>query len=92
MTLPLAPDTLPAEVAVVIVEPLDAYPWLREHGWTADGPNGAPARTPGYRVVAFSTVTRRPAGGPYARRVWFVKAGDRAAYGDHDWPMQAVDR
>ncbi len=40
MTPILAPDTLPAEVAVVILEPLDAYPWLREHGWTADGRDG----------------------------------------------------
>ena len=91
MTPLLAPDTLPAEVALVILEPLDAYPWLREHGWTADGPSGAPARIPGYHVVAFTTVARRPDGGPYARRVWFVKAGDRAAYGDDDWPVEAVD-
>lgn len=72
-------------------DPRDTYPWLREHGWTADGPSGAPARIPGYHVVAFTTVTRRAGGGPYARRVWFVKADDRAAYGDDDWPLEAVD-
>lgn len=91
MTPLLAPDTLTAEVALVILEPLDAYPWLREHGWTADGPSGAPARIPGYHVVAFSTVRRRREGGFYSRRIWFVKAADRAAYGDHDWPTEAVD-
>ncbi len=91
MTYPFVPQDLAAEVALVILEPLDTYPWLREHGWTADGPSGAPARIPGYHVVAFATVARRPAGGPYARRVWFVKAGDRAAYGVHDWPVEAVD-
>ena len=85
------PGALEAEVAVVILEPLDAYPWLREHGWTADGPSGAPAVVPGYHVVAFTTVARRPDGGPYTRRVWFVKADDRAIYGDHDWPLEAVD-
>lgn len=91
MTPLLAPDTLPAEVALVILEPLDAYPWLREHGWTGDGPSGAPARIPGYRVVAFTTVARRADGGPYPRRVWFVKGADCAVYGDDDWPVEAVD-
>ena len=91
MTPLLAPDTFADEVALVILEPLDAYPWFREHGWTADGPSGVPARIPGYHVVAFTTVARRPDGGPYARRVWFVKAGDRVAYGDDDWPLEAVD-
>jgi hypothetical protein len=91
MTSTPAPDTLRAEVALVILDPLDAYPWLREHGWTADGPSGAPARIPGYDVVAFTTAARHPDGGPYARRVWFVKADDRAAYGDDDWPLEAVD-
>ena len=82
---------LAAEVALVILEPLDTYPWLREHGWTADGPSRPPARIPGYHVVGFTTVGRRRDGGPYARRVWFVKAYDRAAYGREDWPLVAVD-
>ena len=87
----LAPDTLPAEVAVVVLEPLDAYPWLREHGWYADGATVGPERIPGYHVVAFSTARRRREGGFYSRRFWFVKAADRAVYGDHDWPIEAVD-
>jgi hypothetical protein len=91
MTHPVVPDTLPAEVAVVVLEPLDAYPWLREHGWYAPGATVRPERIPGYRIVAFSTVRRRREGGFYSRRVWFVKADDRAAYGDHDWPIEAVD-
>jgi hypothetical protein len=91
MTPILAPDTLSAEVAVVVLEPLDAYPWLREHGWYADGATSAPERIPGYHVVAFSTARRRREGGFYARRFWFVKATDPAAYGDHDWPIEAVD-
>ena len=85
------PDALTTEVSLVILEPLDAYPWLREHGWTADGPSRPPARIPGYHVVAFTTVARRRDGGPYARRARFVKAGDRAAYGREDWPLEAVD-
>lgn len=88
----LAPETLPAEVAVVVLEPLDAYPWLREHGWYADGATGRPERIDGYHVVAFSTVRHgRHHRGPYARRIWFVKSTDAAAYGDHDWPIEAVD-
>jgi hypothetical protein len=91
MTPILAPDTLPAEVAVVVLEPLDAYPWLREHGWYAPGATSAPETIDGYHVVAFSTARRRREGGFYARRFWFVKATDPAAYGDHDWPIEAVD-
>ena len=87
----LAPDTFADEVALVILEPLDAYPWFREHGWTADGPSRPPTRISGYHVVAFTTVARRRDGGPYVRRVWFVKADDRAAYGHDDWPLEAVD-
>ena len=85
------PHQLASEVAVVILEPLDLFPWLREHGWYAPGPNRAPEPIPGYRVVAFSTVRRRRHGGFYSRRVWFVKGTDHAAYGDHDWPIEAVD-
>jgi hypothetical protein len=91
MTYPFVPDALAAEVALVVLDPLDAYPWLREHGWTADRPSAPPARISGYHVVAFSTAARRPDGGPYARRVWFVKPDDPAAYGDDDWPLEAVD-
>jgi hypothetical protein len=91
MSYHFVPDGLAAEVALVILEPLDAYPWLREHGWTTDGPTVRPERIPGYHVVAFTTAARRRDGGPYARRVWFVKAGDRTAYGDDDWPVEAVD-
>jgi hypothetical protein len=91
MTPTLAPDTLPAEVAVVVLEPLDAYPWLREHGWYAPGATVGPERIPGCHVVAFSTVRRRREGGFHSRRVWFVQADDRAIYGDHDWPIEAVD-
>lgn len=85
------PDQLTAEVAVVVLEPLDAYPWVREHGWYAPGATVPPERMPGYRVVAFSTVRRRRDGGFYSRRIWFVKATDLACYGDHDWPIEAVD-
>jgi hypothetical protein len=91
MIHPHVPGALAAEVALVVLAPLDAYPWLREHSWTADGPSAPPARSSGYHVVAFTTAARRPDGGPNARRVWFVKADDRAAYGDHDWPIEAVD-
>jgi hypothetical protein len=91
MTHPFVPGGLAAEIALVILEPLDAYPWLREHGWTAPGATSAPETVDGYHVVAFSTVRRRREGGFYTRRVWYVKAGDRAVYGDHDWPIEAVD-
>jgi hypothetical protein len=87
----LAPGTLLAEAAIVVLEPLDAYPWLREHGWYADGATVRPETIDGYHVVAFSTARRRREGGFYARRFWFVKAADRAVYGDHDWPIEAVD-
>jgi hypothetical protein len=91
MTPLIRPDVLAAEVAVVVLEPLDTYPWLREHAWFADGATAMPERIGGYRVVAFSTARRRRAGGFYSRRVWFVKAGDRVHYGDRDWPVEAVD-
>lgn len=91
MSYPFVPENLAAELALVILEPLDTYPWLREHGWTTDGPAVRPERILGYHVVAFSTVRRRRDGGPYVRRVWFVKALDRTAYGAHDWPIEAVD-
>lgn len=91
MTPMLVPDTLGAETAVVILEPLDAFPWLREQAWTADGPTCRPPRVSGYRVVAFSTVRPRRHARWHARRLWFVKAGDWAAYGRHDWPVEAVD-
>ena len=54
----LAPDTLPAEVAVVVLEPLDAYPWLREHGWYADG---ATVRAGAYRRLPRRRLQHRPA-------------------------------
>jgi hypothetical protein len=92
MTPFLAPDTLPAEAAIVVLEPLDGHLWLREHGWMADRPWASPGSSPGYRIVAFSTVRHgRHHRGPYARRVWFVKSTDAAAYGDRDWPIEAVD-
>ena len=87
----IAPDILAAEVAVVILEPLDAFPWLREQSWTADGPTRRPPRVSGYRVVAFSTVRSRRHARWHARRLWFVKGTDPAAYGDRDWPIEAVD-
>lgn len=88
----LAPDALAHEAAIVLLEALDTVPWLREHGWLADRPWASPTSIPGYRIVAFSSVRHgRGHRGPYRRRVWFVKDTDPATYGDHDWPIEAVD-
>ena len=91
MTPILAPDCLATEVAVVILEPLYRFPWLREHRWSAPGPTARPERIPGYRVVAYSTARPRRYVDLYPRRVWFVRSRDHLDYGDRDWPVEAVD-
>ena len=82
---------LAAEEAVVILEPLDGYSWLREQGWTTSRPKARPQRMTGYRFVAYSTCRRRNGGALHVRRVWFVKDGDRFHYGADDWPIEAID-
>jgi hypothetical protein len=82
---------LAGEEAVVILESLDRFPWLREHGWTTSRPKARPVRITGYRVVAYSTARGRRDGAPLVRRVWLVKDGDRVHYGAEDWPIEAVD-
>ena len=52
----LAEDSLVAEVAIVVLEPLDAYPWLRERPVAASGRRALPSRR------------RGPAGGAGGRR------------------------
>jgi hypothetical protein len=91
MTPMLDPDSVAAEAAVVVLEPLDWNAWLREHGWYAPGATCRPERINGYQIVAYSTARPRRGGGFHQRRVWFVKATDLAAYGEHDWPVEAVD-
>jgi hypothetical protein len=83
--------TLASEEAVVVLEPLDQFPWLREQGWTSSGPKARPVRKANYRVVAYSTALPRSDGAPHVRRVWFVRDGDRVNYGADDWPIEAVD-
>ena len=84
-------EQLAAEEAVVILEPLDQFPWLREHGLATSGPIARPERMPGYRLIAYSTARRRRGQDFHQRRVWFVKARDHLDYGDVDWPIEAVD-
>jgi hypothetical protein len=84
-------EHLTAEEAVVVLEPLDQFPWLREHGLATSGPSARPDWGPDYRLVAYSIARRRRGQHFQQRRMWFVKAGDQQAYGADDWPVEAVD-
>jgi hypothetical protein len=91
VTPPLASEQLATEDALIILEPLDQFAWLREHGLITSGPTARPVVFPGYRVVAYSTARRRRGQDFHQRRVWFVKTRDHLDYGDVDWPVEAVD-
>lgn len=83
------PAALAAERAIVLCASLEAYPWLRETEWTSSNATARPPFDELY-IVAFSIIKRRADGGPYRRRLWYVKRGDEAAYGPTDWPIEAV--
>lgn len=81
------PAALVDEVAIAWTCRPSDVPWAREHlTWSRSGSRRPENLPSGWRVVAWA-VTRHAR---RARRVWFVKPGDGAAYGAHDWPMEAV--
>lgn len=86
----MSADHTAAENAVVIIRPFDV-PWLRELQLMLTGPTARP-RLGTVVIYAYSTTkrTRRPESLHY-RRAWVRKPGDHAAYGDADWPREAVD-
>ena len=70
------------------------HAWVREHEFASDSPTKSPRVPAGWHLVAYAIdAPRRPRPllGVSSRRVWFRKDADPDVYGDHDWPVEAVD-